>query len=326
MSLLSRRVRAEGCFRIVFDSAGSAGVVFDPTLVVGHGITLSYCSGCSEDLRQETLLSSPFLPFLLLFLLSEEGKLPSPLSGGSGLVASASSWRSYGVASWSEEEGRWSLVLGDPSRAREFPCDFARVDAYRWCSVYVFSLVLVVSCHDTRQKATCNLSHSGGDRLAFAFPSSLQFLFPIVAEDGSCMLTYFRVRPSDVERDGSIRRIQIRRWHPDRCDLVATNSGLTWLLRCSVSLLSRRVRVEGCFRIVFDSAGSARVVSGPTLVVGRVPTALAGRDSLTQEFVARQLWWQFVASCIASSVSCERKRLFRSELRVAFLQVLGVCH
>ncbi|MQM04046.1 hypothetical protein Taro_036836, partial [Colocasia esculenta] len=32
------------------------------------------------------------------------------------------------------------------------------------------------------------------------------------------------------------------------------------------SLLSRRVRAEGCFRIVFDSAGSAGVVSGPTLV------------------------------------------------------------
>ncbi|MQL67798.1 hypothetical protein Taro_000003 [Colocasia esculenta] len=31
------------CFRIVFDSASSAGVVFGPTLVVGHGITLFRC-------------------------------------------------------------------------------------------------------------------------------------------------------------------------------------------------------------------------------------------------------------------------------------------
>ncbi|MQM20680.1 hypothetical protein Taro_053704 [Colocasia esculenta] len=31
------------CFHIVFDSAGSVGVVFDPTLVVGRGITLFRC-------------------------------------------------------------------------------------------------------------------------------------------------------------------------------------------------------------------------------------------------------------------------------------------
>ncbi|MQL88191.1 hypothetical protein Taro_020753 [Colocasia esculenta] len=31
------------CFRIVFDSAGSTGVVFGPTLVVGHGVTLFRC-------------------------------------------------------------------------------------------------------------------------------------------------------------------------------------------------------------------------------------------------------------------------------------------
>ncbi|MQL87321.1 hypothetical protein Taro_019859 [Colocasia esculenta] len=29
-----------GCFRIVFDSAGSTGVVFGPTLVVGRGVSL----------------------------------------------------------------------------------------------------------------------------------------------------------------------------------------------------------------------------------------------------------------------------------------------
>ncbi|MQL86990.1 hypothetical protein Taro_019524 [Colocasia esculenta] len=32
-----------------------------------------------------------------------------------------------------------------------------------------------------------------------------------------------------------------------------------------------------------------------------------GRDSLSQEFVAEQSWWRFVARCIASSVSCERR-------------------
>ncbi|MQL93983.1 hypothetical protein Taro_026632, partial [Colocasia esculenta] len=42
-----------------------------------------------------------------------------------------------------------------------------------------------------------------------------------------------------------------------------------------------------------------------------------------QEFVAGRLWWLFFASCVANSVSCEHERLFRSELRVAFLQVLG---
>ncbi|MQM07459.1 hypothetical protein Taro_040297 [Colocasia esculenta] len=38
--LASWRCMPRCCFRIVFDSAGSAGVVFGPTLVVGHGITL----------------------------------------------------------------------------------------------------------------------------------------------------------------------------------------------------------------------------------------------------------------------------------------------
>ncbi|MQM04599.1 hypothetical protein Taro_037403 [Colocasia esculenta] len=54
------------------------------------------------------------------------------------------------------------------------------------------------SCRDTSQKETCSLSLSGGDRLAVAFPSVVQFLFPIVAE--------------------------IRRRHPGRRDLVATGS------------------------------------------------------------------------------------------------------
>ncbi|MQL92754.1 hypothetical protein Taro_025383 [Colocasia esculenta] len=98
-----------------------------------------------------------------------------------------------------------------------------------------------------------------------------------------------------------------------------------------------QVHAEGCFCIVSDFAGSAGVVYGPTLVVGRgvtlfrrfvlllifvgVPAALASkglviptvreahpllsssRDSLLQEFVARQLWWRFVTPYVASSVA-----------------------
>ncbi|MQM01590.1 hypothetical protein Taro_034348 [Colocasia esculenta] len=33
-----------------------------------------------------------------------------------------------------------------------------------------------------------------------------------------------------------------------------------------------------------------------------VPAALVGRDSLSQEFIAGQLWWRFVAPCVASSI------------------------
>ncbi|MQL73608.1 hypothetical protein Taro_005962, partial [Colocasia esculenta] len=36
------------------------------------------------------------------------------------------------------------------------------------------------------------------------------------------------------------------------------------------------------------------------------------RDSLSQEFVARRLWWLFVTPCVARSVRCERERLYRS--------------
>ncbi|MQL84105.1 hypothetical protein Taro_016624, partial [Colocasia esculenta] len=59
-------------------------------------------------------------------------------------------------------------------------------------------------------------------------------------------------------------------WRSEMLVLVSRDSGLTWLLRCSMSFfVSPSVCAEGCFRIVFDSAGSARLVSGPTLVVGR---------------------------------------------------------
>ncbi|MQM15264.1 hypothetical protein Taro_048206 [Colocasia esculenta] len=51
------RVCAEGCFRIVFDSVGSTGVVSGPTLVVGRGITMFRC------------FVSSLLPLSLEFLL-----------------------------------------------------------------------------------------------------------------------------------------------------------------------------------------------------------------------------------------------------------------
>ncbi|MQL75788.1 hypothetical protein Taro_008149 [Colocasia esculenta] len=96
---------------------------------------------------------------------------------------------------------------------------------------------------------------------------------------------------------------------------------------CSVSLV---VCAKGYFCIVFDSAGSAGVMFGPTLVVGRGVTlfrcfvVLCGRDSLSQEFVAGRLWWRFVAPCVASSVSCERIRGWRHDLRGPWLGVREV--
>ncbi|MQM17873.1 hypothetical protein Taro_050854 [Colocasia esculenta] len=259
-----------------------------------------------------------------------------------------------------------------------------------------------------------NLSHSGGNRLVIAFPLCLLFpvsdrgrgwlvsklvrgrvhvAFFLWAVTGFSSPSGFGVvgcvsadllggRPSDAERDRSIRRVQIRRRHPSHrllvqkatplwsrsgyrvygcavsfacggcpaCSLFARCLALEGLSRSElvrshclsrrwfrshvvvsgmgpqlgraavvhVSLF-RRVRAEGCFRILFDSAGSAGVVSGPTLVVGRVPAALDGRDwlsllslvheahplllsggdSLSQEFVAGQLWWRFVLEVAA---------------------------
>ncbi|MQM13119.1 hypothetical protein Taro_046041 [Colocasia esculenta] len=62
-----------------------------------------------------------------------------------------------------------------------------------------------------------------------------------------------------------------------------------------------------CFRIVFDSAGSAGVVFGPTLVV--VPTALDGKGLVIP-----------TEPCSRGSPSYSLQR----ELRVVFLQVLGL--
>ncbi|MQL97328.1 hypothetical protein Taro_030021 [Colocasia esculenta] len=91
--------------------------------------------------------------------------------------------------------------------------------------------------------------------------------------------------------------------------------------------------LDGCLSRVasacVDSVGFARVVFSLTRVVVEaflcfryfvvlcsrvvllpfvgVPAALAGRDSLSQEFVAGWSWWRFVEPCVASSVSCERE-------------------
>ncbi|MQL92486.1 hypothetical protein Taro_025106 [Colocasia esculenta] len=50
-----------------------------------------------------------------------------------------------------------------------------------------------------------------------------------------------------------------------------------------------------------------------TLLLSRVvcfsfcwSSCCSGRDSLSQEFITERSWWRFVASCVASSVSCER--------------------
>ncbi|MQM21100.1 hypothetical protein Taro_054134 [Colocasia esculenta] len=52
---------AEGCFRMVSDSTGSAGVVSGPTLVVGRGVTLFRCFVLFEFITYLTgLNSNPF--------------------------------------------------------------------------------------------------------------------------------------------------------------------------------------------------------------------------------------------------------------------------
>ncbi|MQL74342.1 hypothetical protein Taro_006699 [Colocasia esculenta] len=60
-------VCAEGCFHIVFDSAGSAGVVLGWTLVVGHGISLFRCFVALYSRLTPLLSSVAFLQVLRLF-------------------------------------------------------------------------------------------------------------------------------------------------------------------------------------------------------------------------------------------------------------------
>ncbi|MQL73507.1 hypothetical protein Taro_005858, partial [Colocasia esculenta] len=83
----------------------------------------------------------------------------------------------------------------------------------------------------------------------------------------------------------------------------------TWLFLPNLM----EVCAEGCFRIVFDSAGSAGVMFGLSQVVVEAflcfryfvvlcsslvreahPLLSSGRDSLSQEFVAGRSWWWLV--------------------------------
>ncbi|MQM21702.1 hypothetical protein Taro_054746, partial [Colocasia esculenta] len=58
-------VCAEGCFRIVFDSVGSVGVVFGPTLVVGRGISLFRCFLVRDWLSLLSLVREAHPPYSL---------------------------------------------------------------------------------------------------------------------------------------------------------------------------------------------------------------------------------------------------------------------
>ncbi|MQL67810.1 hypothetical protein Taro_000140 [Colocasia esculenta] len=120
--------------------------------------------------------------------------------------------------------------------------------------------------------------------------------------------------------------------------LLGVSRGDTWLFlpdlvevrdvgACVVRLWSHVVApacvLRCCFSIVFDSTDSAGVVFGPTLVVGhgislfRCFVVLCGVRCQTVVVAA-------CSSCVASSVSCERECSLYHELRVAFLQVLGL--
>ncbi|MQL73821.1 hypothetical protein Taro_006144 [Colocasia esculenta] len=66
--VVALRVRAEGCFRIVSDFAGSAGVVCGPTLVVGRGVTLLRCFVL---LCSRVVCFGFSLEFLLLWLVRD---------------------------------------------------------------------------------------------------------------------------------------------------------------------------------------------------------------------------------------------------------------
>ncbi|MQM23661.1 hypothetical protein Taro_056728 [Colocasia esculenta] len=65
-------------------------------------------------------------------------------------------------------------------------------------------------------------------------------------------------------------------------------------------------------------------MSGPTLVVGRVCFRFLEVSAALVGVRCRTVVVAVCTPCVASSVSCERERLCRSESRVAFLQVLGL--
>ncbi|MQM08994.1 hypothetical protein Taro_041853 [Colocasia esculenta] len=86
--------------------------------------------------------------------------------------------------------------------------------------------------------------------------------------------------------------------------LLGVSRGNTWLFLPDLVEVSD---VGACLEtLVSRGCSGVPVVLLP--IVG-VPAALAGRDSLSQEFVVGRLWWWFIAPCVANSVSSERERL-----------------
>ncbi|MQM02955.1 hypothetical protein Taro_035727 [Colocasia esculenta] len=107
---------------------------------------------------------------------------------------------------------------------------------------------------------------------------------------------------------------------PDLVEVQDVGACVVRLLSHVVALVFRELLcLNGCMPRcllphVFDSAGSARVVFGLTQVVVE---ALLCRDLLSQEFIAGRSWWQFVAPCIANSVSWSECELPESVVAVA---------
>ncbi|MQM08261.1 hypothetical protein Taro_041114, partial [Colocasia esculenta] len=148
----------------------------------------------SEDLSQATLLPSPSFPFFF----------PPPLQGGEASLCSLRWLGRGGVLGELVAERRSIVERGGGSRGFvKAHLGLLLHSRCRWCSVYVFkascmlcvgeerwcvaprALFYLLSClgfclgsrqvsRYTRQKATYNLSHSGGDRLSVTFPSALQ--------------------------------------------------------------------------------------------------------------------------------------------------------
>ncbi|MQM07867.1 hypothetical protein Taro_040712 [Colocasia esculenta] len=173
--------------------------VFSAVLVV---LRVSLWSVWSASFLVPGVLSQMVVWVVVVTTEKSCGRLPS---GDPAVEQPASS---YGAAERRGARRRRPIRREGPYGVRFF----VKMDACRWCSVYVFKFCawwvwarrggvvllepsftcfrgmllspfhLVVVC----QEATCSLSLSGGDRLAFAFASVVQFQFPIVAVVGSC--------------------------------------------------------------------------------------------------------------------------------------------
>ncbi|MQL79130.1 hypothetical protein Taro_011566 [Colocasia esculenta] len=204
-------VCAGGCFRIVFESVGSTGVVFGLTLVVGHGISLFRCfvALCSS-------FASALLEFLLLWLVRDWLSLLS-------LVHEAhppTLFRSVGGGT----------TFGGPWRG------VWEVGSLQW---YQSSGVQ----RDFNELITMAVPKTGTSML-LAHPCIVSIRVRVSAA-GECLLLLLGARAASV---------------------------VAIFARAAVGfILGLRIHVcaEGCFRIVFDSASSAEVMFGPTLVVGR---------------------------------------------------------